>query len=439
MVEGRGPGAIVDLTPASKQIAGEAKAVSHRPLEALEVVANGHVVQSIEGDGRRTELRLSFTLPTTGSVWVAARVRARRVGNEPVIQAHSNPVYLLRDRRPVHDKAARQAVAERWRRDVDYYRSGELVFADPEQRRELLDQARRGHPRPGTRPRTLALKSSAFSRLAGPDQAGETRLERREASAMLHTTLRRLIAVTTFLAGAQASLGRPAIADGPSPRLIVVDPPGGKVGTSVDVQVSGTGLEGLTALRCDEPRIKASKCGEARFTIEIPADVPPGLYDLRALGANGLSSPRGFFVSPRTTLRETEPKGTERAAQAVELDVSLCGRIDPPGDVDAFRFHARAGQRVVIECWAERLDSKLRAVLELEDERGRRLASSRGYAGLDPLIDFRVPADGDYVVRLFDLTYTGSPEHVYRLDIDTGPRIEFAWPNVVERGQDDVA
>ncbi len=67
----------------------------------------------------------------------AARLHLTEV-NEPVIQAHSNPVYLLRDRRPVHDKAARQAVAERWRRDVEYDRGGELVFADPEHRRELL-------------------------------------------------------------------------------------------------------------------------------------------------------------------------------------------------------------------------------------------------------------------------------------------------------------
>jgi hypothetical protein len=138
VVEGRGPGAIVDLSPTSQPIAGEASAVSYRPLEALEVVANGRVVRSIQGDGRRTELRLPFTLPTTGSTWVAARARARREGNEPVIQAHSNPVYLLRDRRPVHERAARRAVADRWRRDVEYYRGDELVFADPEQRRELL-------------------------------------------------------------------------------------------------------------------------------------------------------------------------------------------------------------------------------------------------------------------------------------------------------------
>src|SRR3954453_320929 len=98
---------------------------------------------------------------------------------------------------------------------------------------------------------------------------------------MYHPILRRLMTVATLLAGAQARLGRPAIADGPSPRLTVIDPPGGKLGTSVDLQVTGSGLEGLTALMCDEPRIKAAQRGGARFTVEIPADVRPGLYDLR--------------------------------------------------------------------------------------------------------------------------------------------------------------
>jgi len=137
-------------------------------------------------------------------------------------------------------------------------------------------------------------------------------------------------------------------------------------------------------------------------------------------------------VSPRETVAADE---AVQASQAVKLDVSLFGLIETPGDVDTFRFHARAGQRVVIDCWAERLDSKLRAVLELEDGQGRRLSSNRGYSGLDPLIDYRVAADGDFIVRVFDLTSSGSPEHVYRLDIDTGPRIEFAWPNVVEQSK----
>lgn len=252
---------------------------------------------------------------------------------------------------------------------------------------------------------------------------------------MPHSRARRFLAVATLIVGVGATLARPATADGPAPRLSVVNPPGAQVGTTVEVQVSGTGLEGITALRCDEPRIRATAKGGGRFTLQIPAEVPPGLYDLRALGPNGLSAPRGFFVSPRETLAEVEPNGIDAPGQAVKLDLSLCGRVEPAGDVDVFRVQARLGQRIVIECWAERLDSRLRAVLELVDERGRRVASNRSRSGLDPLIDFRAPADGEYTVRVFDLTYGGGSEYAYRLDIDTGPRPEFAWPTVVESGK----
>ena len=69
------------------------------------------------------------------------------------------------------------------------------------------------------------------------------------------------------------------------------------------------------------------------------------------------------------------------------------------------------------------------------DTTGRRLAVNRGYFGIDPLIDFRVPADGSYVVKVQDLTSSGSAEHYYRLDIDTGPRVAFSVPSVIERGK----
>jgi hypothetical protein len=146
VVDGRGPGAVVAWQGESKRVEGEARAVSHRPLEALEIVVNGRVVRTLDGDGRRTELRLPFDVSVTGSAWVAARARARRDGNEPAIQAHANPVYVLRDRVPVYDKAARDAVASRWKRELAYYRGTDLVFADPKQRIELearLDEATR--------------------------------------------------------------------------------------------------------------------------------------------------------------------------------------------------------------------------------------------------------------------------------------------------------
>jgi hypothetical protein len=154
VVEGRAPGAVVAWRGESLRIRGEAHAASHRPLEILEVIVNGRVREALAGDGRQRELRLPFEIPLTESAWVAARVRGRRVENEPMIQAHANPVYVLRDRRPVHVKAARESVAARWKRELAYYRGPDLTFADPEHRRELearLEQAARileGEPQP---------------------------------------------------------------------------------------------------------------------------------------------------------------------------------------------------------------------------------------------------------------------------------------------------
>jgi hypothetical protein len=244
--------------------------------------------------------------------------------------------------------------------------------------------------------------------------------------------LRRLFCFAPIVLLAAVAVARGEL---PNPVLNSVFPPGGQVGKTVLVTVAGSGLDRLTTLRCSHSGITFEKVDANRFRITIPKDVPPGSYDLRTVGRNGLSAPRTFFISNRPELLETEPNETLATAQSVPLDVVINGRIEKGGDLDQFRFAAKQGQRVVVECLAERIDSRLRAVLELYDGRGHRLAVNRGYFGIDPLIDFRVPADGTYVVKLFDLIYSGSAEHFYRLAIDTGPRVAFAVPPVVERGR----
>jgi hypothetical protein len=138
-VDGQGPGAVIGWQGSSRTVRGQARAVFHRPLDRLEIVVNGQVAASLAGSGERKELVLPFEVPCTESVWVAARARGFRIpsANEPEIQAHTNPVYVLRDRRPVHLKAARAAVAARCRRELDYYRSNELTFREPRERQEL--------------------------------------------------------------------------------------------------------------------------------------------------------------------------------------------------------------------------------------------------------------------------------------------------------------
>ena len=229
--------------------------------------------------------------------------------------------------------------------------------------------------------------------------------------------------------------GGTVFAEPPRPVLNTVFPAGAAMGQTADVTIAGANLNGLRTLLCNAPGVRCVPLEPMRFQITIPAETPPGLYDLWAVCENGLSSPRTFSIGNRPEQLEVESNESLREAQPVPLNVVINGRIEKGEDLDQFSFEAKQGQRVVVECWAARIDSRLRAVLEIFDTEGRRLAVNRGYFGIDPLIDIRVPADGAYVVKVQDLISTGSAEHYYRLDIDAGPRVAFTLPSVVQRGK----
>ncbi|HWB98381.1 MAG TPA: CehA/McbA family metallohydrolase, partial [Bryobacteraceae bacterium] len=112
-----------------------------RPLEKLEIVRNGRVIASAAGDGTRTSLSATTPAGSEESCWVAARVTARKEAGEPEIQAHTNPVYLLRDGRPVRVRADRERLAARWAAEVEWYRGAGLVFASEADRRKFFDTA----------------------------------------------------------------------------------------------------------------------------------------------------------------------------------------------------------------------------------------------------------------------------------------------------------
>lgn len=247
--------------------------------------------------------------------------------------------------------------------------------------------------------------------------------------------MRRTLLFSTITAALLAA--SPASAAAPNPVITTAWPAGARPGSTVEVTLTGTGIEKLTQLKSTAPGLRAESIGDAkskRFRVVIPKTTPPGLYEIRLAGQSGVSSPRTFQIGNRPEVTEAEPNNTPDVAKPVPLDVIINGRILEAGDQDCHRFTAGKGQRVIIECWAERIDSDLHPVLQLFDAEGHLLKVSRGYYGIDPLIDFRVPADGDYVVRLHDLTYTGGANHVYRLDIDTGPRVALAVPGVIHRG-----
>jgi hypothetical protein len=244
----------------------------------------------------------------------------------------------------------------------------------------------------------------------------------------------RLIAggVFTFLLFCSHS----AVAAQPNPVLKNIFPAGGQAGTSVEVTVTGSALTKITELRCSHSAISCSTENGKQFRLAIPESVPNGHYDICALTASGLSSVRSFMIGRLPEQSEAASNESLDVAESVLVDSVTNGRIEKKGDVDHFAFEAKGGQRIIVECLAERIDSQLRAVLEVFDGAGRRQAVNRGFFGIDPLIVFDVPADGIYKVRVFDLVYSGSADHVYRLSISTRPRVVFAVPSFVEAGSD---
>ena len=138
-VQGRGPGEVIRWHAEAMEAKGVATASFHRPIEKLEIVANGRVVASRQGGNGATSLALPFNVSLKESTWVAARTQARHGEGEPEIWAHANPVYVLKDGQPVHMEADRQELLERWEKEAAYYRNPELVFANENQRRELLE------------------------------------------------------------------------------------------------------------------------------------------------------------------------------------------------------------------------------------------------------------------------------------------------------------
>ncbi len=160
----------------------------------------------------------------------------------------------------------------------------------------------------------------------------------------------------------------------------------------------------------------------------------PGIYPLSVRAGNVVSNTVPFAVDTLPECLEKETNDSPADAQPLTLPVIVNGRIDRPGDWDVFRFEGRAGQQIVAEVTARRLDSPLDSVLELVDAAGNRLAFNDDHddkaAALythqaDSLVHLTLPADGSYFVRLGAAQHEGGPEYAYRLRISP-PRPDFA-------------
>jgi hypothetical protein len=109
-------------------------AVSREPLDRIEIVANGKIIETFQAPDNKTEFHTTMEMLDGAHSWVAARCFAR---NDSTIRvAHSQPIYL-RGRWNPHEDAI---FFLRWIDDLmDLPRSEADRVKDPEQRRALID------------------------------------------------------------------------------------------------------------------------------------------------------------------------------------------------------------------------------------------------------------------------------------------------------------
>jgi hypothetical protein len=240
------------------------------------------------------------------------------------------------------------------------------------------------------------------------------------------------------VAGAQ-SVGLPA------PRLLTVVPMGGKIGTEFEVAISGEHLDEAEDLIFSDSRITAKRKLDAsgapianRYGVAIARDCPAGLYEARVMTRLGISASRIFSVGTLTELVPTKPSRTLASAQELPLNC-VCNGAIAERSVDFYTFKAKKGQRLVVDCATRGIDSKLNATVIIADAAGRDIVVERRGG----VLDFAVPKDGAYVIKIHELTFKGGPAFFYRLGLweqaagtpivrqpGTKPVNSFSWPPV---------
>lgn len=205
----------------------------------------------------------------------------------------------------------------------------------------------------------------------------------------------------------------------PAPRLFTTMPMGGKAGTQVEITISGEHLDDASDLSFSDRRITATRklngAGQPepnKYVVGIAADCPVGVYEARVMTRLGMSSSRVFSVGTLTEVMETKPNTS--LANAIELPVnSVCNGVISDRAVDYLLFEAKKGQRVIVDCATRGIDSKLDATVIIADSAGRDLLVERRGG----VLDFTVPSDGKYVIKVHELTFKGGQAHYYRLGL----------------------
>lgn len=201
---------------------------------------------------------------------------------------------------------------------------------------------------------------------------------------------------------------------GELPFITSVFPRGGRAGAGISLELAGWNL----------PSTNSS---------EDAASLKPGVYFHSVPKDKLISNRMPLAVDDLPECLSTVEGGGTNRVQAVSLPVVINGYIDKAGVWNGYHFQGRAGEEIVAEVMARRLDSPMDSVLRVTDASGRQLAFNDDFedkgSGLnthhaDSRVSLKLPADGGYFVYIGDAQKNFGREYSYRLRLSQ-PRPDF--------------
>ena len=224
-----------------------------------------------------------------------------------------------------------------------------------------------------------------------------------------------------------------------APVVARVSPRCVQAGVAVKIRLDGTNLKGLTEVSASDSRLKVSAVADANgmgaeLAVETSKDTPRGAYSLTVTTDGGKAVAKVYVDDLPEVMVKADMLPLDVTANAV----NCLGVLRQTGQRDDITFTAKAGQNIVLDLAARRIESKAETVqLDLFDAQGRHIESNHGLdSGTDPLIVFRVPSDGKFTARVSETTLEGSPDHVYNLTLGPVPYVVGWWPLSVAAGAD---
>ena len=151
--------------------------------------------------------------------------------------------------------------------------------------------------------------------------------------------------------------------------------------------------------------------------------------------AGGSTGTLPFVIGELAEFVESESNSTPQSAEAIGLPVTVNGQIHGERDLDYYRFTLEPDQVVYCEVLARRLGSRLEPAVAILNLDGEVMAYQEDQLGDDPVLAFKSPEGGVYLLQVGNVTVHGSPAHVYRVNLTHTPVAPSVYPIGAPAGQ----